>query len=92
MAVDKYVALSRSMGIPADYRMDVGTDVVDTVVHLCEKLVEEYPMCTVFAGKVIFQREHLFYKMLHNERAFAIQRRLQWKGITMVVLPIRVER
>jgi amino acid transporter len=91
-ALEKYVALSRSMGIPADCRMDVGTDVVDTVVHLCEKLVEEYPMFTVFAGKVIFQRENFFYKMLHNETAFAIQRRLQWKGITMVILPIRVQR
>jgi amino acid transporter len=90
-ALEKYVALSRSMGIPADYRMDVGTDVVDTVVHLCEKLVEEYPMSTVFAGKVILQREHFFYKMLHNETAFAVQRRLQWKGVTMVILPIRVE-
>ncbi len=89
-ALEKYVALSRSMGVPADYRMDLGTDVVDTAVHLCEKLVEEYPMSTVFAGKVIFQREHFFYKMLHNETAFAIQRRLQWKGITMVILPIRV--
>lgn len=91
-ALKKYVALSRSLGIPADYRMDVGTDVVDTVVHLCEKLVEEYPIFTVFAGKVIFQKENFFYKMLHNETAFAIQRRLQWKGITMVILPIRVER
>jgi hypothetical protein len=54
MAVDKYMALSRTMGIPADYRMDVGTDLVDTVVHLCGKLVDEYPMSTVFAGKVVF--------------------------------------
>jgi len=28
--------------------------------------------------------------MLHNETAFAIQRRLQWDGITTVILPIRV--
>jgi amino acid transporter len=88
--LEKYVGLSRSMGVPADYRMDVGTDVVDTAVQLCEKLVVEYPMSTVFAGKVVFRREHFFYKMLHNETAFAIQRRLQWKGVTMVILPIRV--
>jgi amino acid transporter len=88
--LEKYVGLSRSMGVPADYRMDVGTDVVDTAVQLCENLVEEYPMSTVFAGKVVFRREHFFYKMLHNETAFAIQRRLQWKGVTMVILPIRV--
>lgn len=27
---------------------------------------------------------------LHNETSFAIQRRLQWDGITTVILPIRM--
>jgi hypothetical protein len=27
---------------------------------------------------------------LHNETAFAIQRHLQWSGITNVILPIRI--
>ena len=45
---------------------------------------------TVFAGKLVFKRENIFHRLLHNETAFAIQGRLQWKGITMVVLPIRV--
>jgi hypothetical protein len=28
--------------------------------------------------------------MLHNETALATQRRLQWDGITTVILPIRM--
>jgi hypothetical protein len=28
--------------------------------------------------------------VLHNETAFAIQRRLQWLGRPMLVLPVRV--
>lgn len=35
--------------------------------------------------------ENLFHKMLHNETAFAIQRRLQWKGFTVVILPICID-
>ena len=27
---------------------------------------------------------------VHNETAYAIQRRLQWRGLATVVLPIRV--
>ena len=88
--LEKYVNLSRSSGIAADYRMDVGTDVVDTATDLCEALVKEFPLSTVFTGKVIFRHENRFHKMLHNESAFAIQRRLQWKGITAVILPIRI--
>jgi hypothetical protein len=71
--------------------MDAGTDVVETATRLCEAPVDEFPLATVFAGKVIFRHEHLFLKMLNNETTFAIQRRLQWKGITSVMLPIRLD-
>ena len=36
------------------------------------------------------EKEKLFQRILHNETASAIQRRLQWEGITTVILPIRV--
>jgi len=87
----KYVELARSYGFPADYRMDVGTDAVESATHICESLVKDFPRSTVFAGKLIFRQELLFQKILHNETAFAIQRRLQWNGITTVILPVRVD-
>ena len=34
--LEKYVKITRSHGFPADYRMNVGTDVVDTVTELVE--------------------------------------------------------
>lgn len=87
----KYVQLVRSYGFPADYRMGIGTDVADTATELCEALVKEFPKSTVFTGKLIFREENPFQKILHNETAFAIQRRLQWIGITTVILPVRVD-
>jgi hypothetical protein len=87
----KYVRLVRSYGFPADYRMEIGTDVADTATGLCESLVKEFPRSTVFTGKLIFREENPFQKLLHNETAFAIQRRLQWNGVTTVILPIRVD-
>jgi amino acid transporter len=87
----KYVDLARRLGFPANYRFDIGTDVVESASSLCESIVEEFPRSTVFTGQLIFHRVHFFHKMLHNETAFAIQRRLQWNGITTVILPIRVK-
>ncbi len=87
----KYVSLVRSYGFPADYRMEIGTDVANTATELCESLVNEFPRSTVFTGKLIFRQENPFQKILHNETAFAIQRRLQWNGITAVILPVRVD-
>ncbi|MDD5711145.1 MAG: APC family permease [Smithellaceae bacterium] len=87
----KYVQLCRSYGFPADYRMDVGADVVETATNLCESLVKEFPKSVIYTGKLIFKQDRPFQRFLHNETAFAIQRRLQWQGITTVILPIRVD-
>jgi hypothetical protein len=34
--------------------------------------------------------ERWYQRLLHNETALAIQKRLQWAGRTMVLMPIRV--
>jgi amino acid transporter len=88
--LEKYVKLTRKHGFPADYRMDLGTDVAQTATNLCEQVATEFPRSTVFTGKLVFQRDSMFHRFLHNETAFAIQARLQWMGITSVILPIRV--
>jgi K+ transporter len=89
--LEKYVKITRVHGFPADYRFDVGTDVVDTVTELAEKTVKEFPHSTIFTGKLVFKHENPFQRILHNETAFAIQRRLQWNGIATMILPIRVD-
>jgi amino acid transporter len=90
-ALMKYIKVTRQHGFPADYRMDVGTDVIETASDLVESIVKEFPRSTVFTGKLVFRHEHPFQKILHNETAYAIQRRLQWNGIPTVILPIRVD-
>ncbi len=87
----RYEDLGRGLGIPTGSRFVIGTDAVDEAEKLCVRIREEFPKSVFFAGKVIFQRENWTQKLLHNETAFAIQRRLQWDGITMVVLPARMK-
>jgi K+ transporter len=88
--LNKYVRLVRSFGFSADYRMDVGTDVVDIATQLCKSLAQEFPRSMVFTGKLIFRYDRFFQRLLHNETAFAIQRHLQWEGIDTVILPVRI--
>jgi len=87
----KYVRVTRHHGFPADCRTIVGTDVVDEASELVESTVKEFPRSTVFTGKLVFRHENPFQKILHNETAHSIQRRLQWNGIPTVILPIRVD-
>jgi hypothetical protein len=88
--LEKYVDLANRLGFAADYRLAVATDVVESVVEICKELGEEYPRSTVFTGQLTFRLEKFYHRMLHNETAFSIQRRLQWDGLTTVILPIRV--
>lgn len=91
-ALIKYVDLARDMGFASDFRMDIGTDVVDVAVPLCKNIATEFPNSTFFTGQIVFRHENPFQKILHNETAFAIQRRLQYSGITTVIMPIRAEK
>ena len=86
----KYVDLARRMGFPADFRYDLGTDIVETASRLCERAASEFPRSTVFAGQSVFRQTNIIRRLLHNETAFAIQQELRWKGITTVILPIRI--
>jgi predicted HicB family RNase H-like nuclease len=90
-SLEKYVELARKLGFPAEYRMDVGADLVDTAANLAVDVSREFPKSTVFSGQLSFKLEKFYHRLLHNEAAFAIQRRLQWDGITNVILPIRLE-
>lgn len=90
-SLKKYVELARTLGFPAEYRMAIGTDVVDTATELVKDVSREFNKSTVFSGQLSFRLEKFYHKLLHNEAAFAIQRRLQWNGIANVILPIKLE-
>jgi amino acid transporter len=88
--LQKYVYLAQNMGLPATSRMSIGTDVVDACERLCLDVAKEFPRITFLAGKLVFQRETWYQRVLHNETASALQTRLHWNGLTLVILPARV--
>jgi len=86
----QYVTLAERMGVYAEYRYAIGTDLVQELEDLCTDLVKEFRRSVVFTGQLVFQRENLLTRTLHHETAFSIQRRLQFAGIQVIVMPIRV--
>ena len=88
--LDQYVELAQRMGYYAEYRFTLGTDLIEELEQICHDLQKEFRRSIVFAGQLVFQRETLFTRTLHHETAFSIQRRLQFAGIQVIILPIRV--
>ena len=89
-SLEKYVDLARRLGLPSRAYMSIGTDVVDELEQLSRVVHRDYPGAVVFAGQLVFQRETWYGKLLHNQTAYSLQRRLQWDGVPMVILPTRV--
>jgi amino acid transporter len=89
-SLQKYVDLARRLGFPSTSYMSVGTDVVDELEQLCRVVHRDFPKTVVFAGQLVFQRETWYGALLHNQTAYSLQRRLQWDGVPMVILPTRV--
>jgi amino acid transporter len=89
-ALQQYVDLARGLGIPADYRMVVGTEPIETGESLAQEIVREFPRSIFFLGNLVFQREQWFHRILHNQTAYRLQRRLQLAGLNAMVLPVRV--
>lgn len=85
-----YVAWSRQHGLEADSRFALGTETIETLEIAIIELSREFPRMIVFTGKLIFRQERWYQPYLHSETANAIQRRLQFNGVQVVVLPVRV--
>jgi amino acid transporter len=86
----KYVALAHKMGYRADFRQVEDIDVISGMEKLCDLVAGEFPDATFFSGKLIFAKETLWTNLLHNQTALEIQRRLLFKGVNMVIVPVRV--
>jgi hypothetical protein len=89
-ALHEYVDLAHRLKLAADYRMEVGTEAVAEAEKLCVAVAKDYPRSVFFAGKLVFEREHWYQRLLHNETAYVLQRRLQFDGLNAMVMPVRV--
>jgi len=89
--LERYVAYARThLGWAADRDSSIGTEAVSELDHLCREVALRFPRSVFFAGKLIFQQESWYQRILHNETAAAVERRLQFAGLPMIVMPIRM--
>ena len=88
--LEKYVRLAATLGLPAESAFSTGIEVAVEAEKLGKELIDRFPQGLFVAGQLLFDEDSTFNRILHNETAFLIQRRLQHAGIPMVVLPVRL--
>jgi len=91
VALNYFVNFCHSRGLAAKSYLSFGTDPVEGFGELCEKVAQDFPSSIFFTSKLIFPRDDWIVRLLHNQAAMVLQRRLHLDGLQMVILPMRVE-
>ncbi len=86
----RYVELANRLGFYAESHMMMETDVTEGLETVCEEIAKSWPKVTFFTGQLVFEKETMWNRLLHNQTAFALQRKLLFRGLEVVILPVRV--
>ena len=86
----KYVDYMNDHGYYSEAYFSLGTDVVDEVNKLVPAIREKFPDIVFFGGQLVFTKESMMDRWLHNYTVFAIQQNLYVHGIPFVILPVKV--
>ena len=85
-----YSSFCENQGLESTWRMAYGTDPVQVLDDLTREVSAEYPSSVCFAANLIFANDNFMVRLLHNQTALNLQRRLHKRGQQMVILPMKV--
>jgi len=86
----QYERFAATLDLPADSELSTGTEVAVEAEKIGLDVIKKYPKALFVAGQLLFEEDSSWGRVLHNETAFQIQRRLQHAGVPMIVLPVRL--
>ena len=89
--VERYVTMARSYGLKAEARTSCAMDDVTEIERLCVAAYRDYPNSVFFAARLLFWRDSIWSRLLHNQTPYIIQRRLMFRGLQLVILPVRLK-
>ena len=85
-----FVNFCHHHGLAAEARLAYGSDVAQELTRLAQQTHADYSNCVFFASKLIFVHDNWGTRLLHNQTADVLQRRLHLQGMQMVILPMKV--
>ena len=85
-----FVDYCHQYGIAAEAYAAFGTDTVEELAVISEKVSKKYANCIFFSSKLIFEHDNWITRFLHNETPLTLQRNLHLQGKELVILPMKV--
>jgi hypothetical protein len=85
-----FVAYCHHHGLAAKACLAFGTDPIEELTNLAEKIYSEFPHSIFFTSKLIFEHDNWYIRQLHSEAALTMLRRLHLRNMPMVILPMKL--
>jgi hypothetical protein len=89
-ALTYFVNYCHQGGLAAKAYLSFGTDPIEELTKLAEKIYDEFPHSIFFTSKLIFERDNWYIRQLHSEAALTMLRRLHLRNMPMVILPMKL--
>jgi hypothetical protein len=85
-----FVNYCHHRSLAAKAYLTFGTDPIEELTNLAEKIYDEFPHSIFFTSKLIFERDNWYIRQLHSEAALTMLRRLHLRNMPMVILPMKL--
>jgi hypothetical protein len=86
----KYVEFIEKHGFDSEKYSSIGVNALDEIEKIVIELRSYYLDSVVFCGQLLFKKENFWTRLMHNNIAFALQRRFHSLNIPFMVLPIQI--
>jgi len=90
VALSYFVNFCHHNGLPSKSYLVLGTDPIEELTKLAEKVREDFPNSIFFTSKLILDHDNWYIRQLHSEAALQMLRRLHLRNMAMVILPMKL--
>lgn len=88
--LQRYCRFAAALGLRADFVLGVGPEIGVEAERIAKLVREKHPRALFVAGQLTFEEDSLWNRLMHNETALGVHRRLHHHGLPMIVLPVRI--
>ena len=68
----------------------VAADAMAELTEVLDQALAEFPNSMVLASQLVFKNENFWIRLLHGQTPLIMQRRLQARGVPMLILPMKL--
>jgi len=86
----QFVNYSQRRNLPAVAFGSVAADTTAELTTVLDQVLKQFPNSVVFASQLVFKNETFLTRLLHGQTPLVMQRRLQSRGVPMVILPMKI--